>query len=321
MGMLKRAAGLFAAVATAGVGAQAWAADLLGQPTPGAIDMQPAASPLRHQQMFFHNAILLPIITAIVLFVLALLLWCIVRFNKRANPSPARWSHNTPIEVIWTVVPVLILMFISIFSFKLLYAFHELPRPDVTVKATGNQWYWSYEYPDLNVSEYTSVLLPEDQAKARGAPFRLAADNPMVVPVGKTVRVLVTGADVIHSWTVPAFGVKIDAVPGRVNQTWFRAEREGVYYGQCSELCGVDHAFMPIEVRVVSEPEFEAWVKSKGGSMTPAPAAAPAAAAAVPAAATAPAAPASGAASAAESSAPAASAAPAASSAAAAPAH
>jgi cytochrome c oxidase subunit 2 len=318
MGMLKRAAGLFAAVATAGVGAQAWAADLLGQPTPGAIDMQPAGAPLRHQQMFFHNVILLPIITAIVLLVLALLLWCAIRFNKRANPTPARWSHNTPIEVLWTVVPVLILMFISIFSFKLLYAFHDLPKPDVTVKATGNQWYWSYEYPDLNVSEYTSVLLPEDQAKARGVPFRLAADNPMVVPVNKTVRVLVTGADVIHSWTVPAFGVKIDAVPGRVNQTWFRAEREGVYYGQCSELCGVDHAFMPIEVRVVSEPEFEAWVKSKGGSMTPPAPAAPAAA--VPANATAAAAPASGAAAATAASTPAASAAPVASSAAAAPA-
>jgi len=325
MGMLKRAAGLFAAVATAGVGAQARAADLLGQPTPGAIDMQPAAAPLRHQQEFFHNAILLPIITVITLFVLALLLWCIIRFNKRANPTPARWSHNTPIEVLWTTVPVLILMFIAIFSFKLLYAFHDLPKPDVTVKATGNQWYWSYEYPDIKVGEYTSVLLPEDQAKARGVPFRLAADNPMVVPVGKTVRVLVTGADVIHAWTIPAFGVKIDAIPGRVNQTWFRAEREGVYYGECSELCGVDHAFMPIEVRVVSQPAFEAWVKSKGGSLTPAAPAAPAAAApaaataATPANAAAAAAPASGAASATAANTPAASAAPA-SSAAAAPA-
>ena len=268
--MLGRAAGLITTVAMAGLAAQARAAELLGQPTPGAFDLQPGASPLRHQAAFFHNVILMPIVTAIVVFVAALLIYCIVRFNRKANPTPARWSHNTPIEVLWTVVPVLILMFIAIFSFKLLYAFHDLPKPDVTVKATGNQWYWSYEYPDLKVAEYTSVMVPEDKARAMGVPFRLAADNPIVVPVNKTVRMLVTGADVIHAWTIPAFGVKVDAIPGRVNQTWFKAEREGVYYGQCSELCGVDHAFMPIEVRVVSQDAFNAWVASKGGSTAPA---------------------------------------------------
>ena len=306
MGMLKRATGsVVAAIAAAGYGAAARAADLLGQPTPGAIDMQPSAAPLRTQQMFMHNVILLPIVTIIAVFVAALLLWCIFRFNKRANPVPARFSHNTPIEIIWTVVPVLILMFIAIFSFKLLYAFHDMPPPDVTVKATGNQWYWTYAYPDLKVAEYTSNILPED--KAGPALYRLRADNPMVVPVNKVVRVLTTGADVIHAWTIPAFGVKIDSVPGKTNQTWFKAERTGTYYGQCSELCGINHAFMPIEVRVVTQPEFDAWVASKGGGA--AAAAAPASSAATNAAATS--APAASSAPA-NSSAPAASAAPAA---------
>jgi cytochrome c oxidase subunit 2 len=282
MRVLKLAAGLSAGVFATAVGLGAQAAELLGQPTPGAIDMQPGASPLRHQQMFFHNDILLPITTAITLFVLALLIYCMVRFNKRANPTPAKWSHNTVVEVVWTVVPVLILMFIAIFSFKLLYAFHELPRADVTVKVVGSQWYWTYEYPDLKVGEYTSTMLSEDEAKAKGVPFRLAASEPLVAPVNKTVRVLMTGADVIHAWTIPAFGVKIDATPGRLTQTWFKAERVGTYYGQCSELCGVDHAFMPIEVKVVSQAEFDAWVASKGGEVpgaAPAESSAPAAAA------------------------------------------
>ena len=281
MRVLKLAAGLSAGVFATAVGLGAQAAELLGQPTPGAIDMQPGASPLRHQQMFFHNDILLPIITAITLFVLGLLIYCMVRFNKRANPTPASWSHNTVVEVVWTVVPVLILMFIAIFSFKLLYAFHELPRADVTVKVTGNQWYWTYEYPDLKVPEYTSMLLPEDQAKAQGVPYRLAATEPLVAPVNAYVRVEVTGADVIHSFAMPAFGIKIDGIPGRMNQTWFKAERVGTYYGQCSELCGVDHAFMPIMIKVVTQPEFDAWVASKGGQApaaktAAAPAAAPA---------------------------------------------
>jgi len=283
---------LAAGAATAGLaafwGAAAWAQDLFGQPTPGAIDLQPGVTPLREEAIFFHNVILLPIITAISLFVLGLLIYVMVRFNKRANPVPARWSHNTPVEVVWTVLPVLILMFIAIFSFRLLFHYHDMPRPDVTVKATGYQWYWGFEYPDQKIPEFVSNILPEDQAKAKGAPYRLAATEPLVVPINKTVRVLVTGADVIHAFAVPSFGVITDAVPGRVNETWFKADRLGVYYGQCRELCGVDHAFMPIEVHVVTQAQFDAWVKSKGGGAEPAAAAATAATeAAAPAAASA----------------------------------
>jgi len=281
------AMGLAAGAMTAFWGASALAEDLIGQPTPGGIDMQPGVTPLKHDAIFFHNAILLPIITAITLFVLFLLVWVIVRYNKRANPTPARWSHNTVIEVTWTLVPVLILVFISIFSFKLLFAYHDMPKPDLTVKATGYQWYWGYEYPDQKIPEFISNILPEDKAKAKGAPYRLAATEPLVVPVNKTVRVLVTGADVIHSFAVPAFGVIMDGIPGRVNETWFKVDRIGTYYGSCRELCGVDHAFMPIEVRVVSQADFDAWVVSKHGTTA---AATPAqTAAAVPAAAAPPA--------------------------------
>ena len=282
------AAGAFAVM----FGAQALAEDLLGQPTPGGIGLQPAASPLKHDAHFFHDAILMPVITIISLFVLALLVWIVVRYNKRANPVPARWSHNTVIEVIWTLAPVAILMVISIFSFKLLFAYHDMPKPYMTVKATGYQWYWGYEYPDQKIGEITSSILPEDEAKARGVPFRLAATEPMVVPVNQVVRVQTTGADVIHAFALPAFGMKMDAIPGRLNEQWFNAEKVGTYYGQCSELCGVDHAFMPIEIKVVSQADFDAWVAAKApaapaaetASAAPAPAA-PAAAPAAPAAA------------------------------------
>jgi cytochrome c oxidase subunit 2 len=275
------ATGVAAGAMAAFWGASALAGDLVGQPTPGAIDFQPGVTPLREQAMWFHNVILLPIITIIVLLVLGLLVWVMVRYNKRANPTPARWSHNTPVEVIWTLAPVLILVVIAIFSFKLLFAFHDMPKPDLTIKATGYQWYWGYEYPDQKISEFVSNVLPEDQAKAKGVPYRLASNNPLVVPVNTNVRVLVTGADVIHGFGIPAFGILIDAIPGRVNQTWFRADRTGTFYGQCRELCGIDHAFMPIEVHVVTRPEFDAWVASKHG--TPA-AATPSTAAGAPAA-------------------------------------
>jgi len=260
MVMRRLASGAALAAATLMTAGGAFAADLMGQPTPGAIDFQPAAAPLKHQVIFFHNVILLPIITAIVLLVLGLLLWCVVRYNSRANPVPAKFSHNTLVEVIWTTVPVLILMGIAVFSFRLLYAYHDMPKPDLTVKVTGYQWYWGYAYPDQKIDEITSTKMEEAEAKAKGVPYRLAANNPMVVPVGKVVRVLVTGADVIHAWANPAFGTKIDAIPGRVNQTWFNAEKIGVYYGQCSELCGIDHAFMPTEVDVVSQADFDKWV-------------------------------------------------------------
>ena len=245
--------------------------DRMGQPTPGGITLQPAASPLKVEAHFFHDWILLPIITAITILVLALLIWIVVRYNKKANPVPAKWSHNTLIEVIWTVLPVLILVFISLFSFRLLFAYNNMPDPYLTVKATGNQWNWGYEYPDQGITEYVSNMLSEEEIAERGMDhglYRLAADEPIVVPVGKTIRIQVTAADVIHAFALPAFGLKIDAVPGRLNETWFRADRVGTFYGQCSELCGVDHAFMPIEIRVVSQADFEAWVVSKGGSMT-----------------------------------------------------
>lgn len=249
-----------------------WARPLVGQPTDGDLGLQPSASPLKVEATFFHNAILMPVITFITLLVLGLLIWIVIRYNKKANPVPARWSHNTLVEVIWTVLPVLILVGISLFSFRLLFAYHDMPTPDLTVKATGNQWNWAYEYPDQGVPEYISNMLPEDELATRGMPhslYRLAADEPIVVPVGKTVRVLVTATDVIHAFALPAFGLKTDAIPGRVNETWFRADRVGTFYGQCSELCGVDHAFMPIQINVVTQAEFEAWVVGKGGSMTP----------------------------------------------------
>jgi cytochrome c oxidase subunit 2 len=277
--MRKLAAGLGAGILASSLAASAWSADLLGQPTPGAIDLQPAASVLKHDAIAFHNHILLPIITAISVLVMFLLLWVIVRYNKRANPVPANWSHNTVIEVLWTIVPVLILVVIAVPSFTLLFKYHDMPKPYMTVKATGYQWYWGYEYPDQKIPEITSLILPEDQAKAKNVPYRLAATAPMVVPVNKVVRVQVTAVDVIHSFALPAFGLKMDAVPGRLNETWFKAEKPGIYYGQCSELCGVDHAFMPIEIKVVSQPEFDAWVATKAPP-APAVAAAPAATAA-----------------------------------------
>jgi len=270
-GIRARATGVAAGVLMALWSVSAAAEDLIGQPTDKAIDMQPGVTPLKHDAIFFHNVILLPIITGITLLVLGLLLWIIVRYNKRANPTPAKWSHNTPLEIIWTLIPVLILVVIAVFSFKLLFEYHDMPKPYMTVKATGYQWYWGYEYPDQKLPEFVSNLLPEDKAKATGVPYRLATTAPMVVPVNKTVQVLVTGADVIHAWAVPAFGVIMDAIPGRVNSTFFNADRIGTYYGSCRELCGVDHAFMPIEVKVVSQADFDAWVASKKG---PAPAAA-----------------------------------------------
>ena len=260
------------AATIAGVGAMLWGAaaradDLIGQPTPGAIDLQPGVTDLRNQAIWFHDIILLPIITIITLFVLGLLVWVVIRYNKRANPVPAKWSHNTAIEVAWTLIPVLILVVISIFSFRLLFDYNDMPKPDVTIKATGYQWYWGYEYPDQKVGEFISNVLPEDQANAKGVPYRLAATEPLVVPVNAVVRGQVTGADVIHAFAVPSFGIIADAVPGRLNETWFKAKRVGTYYGNCRELCGVDHAFMPIEVKVVSQADFDAWVAKKGGSV------------------------------------------------------
>lgn len=258
----------------------ALAQDLMGQPTPGAIDLQPAASELKHHAIWFHDIVLMPIITAITLLVLGLLIWIVVRYNKKANPVPAKFSHNTTVEIVWTLVPVLILMVIAIFSFRLLFHYNDMPKPYMTVKATGYQWYWGYEYPDQKISEIVSLPLTKEQADAKKVPYLLAADKAMVVPVNQVVRVQVTGADVIHAFALPAFGLKTDAIPGRLNETWFKAERTGVFYGQCSELCGVDHANMPIEIQVVTQAQFDAWVKEKVAPPAPAAAPAPAAGAA-----------------------------------------
>jgi len=231
----------------------------LGQPSPWQVGLQQSASPVMDNIIWFHD-FLLYIITGIAGFVLVLLVIVMVRFNARTNPIPSRTTHNTLIEIAWTLIPIVILMFIAVPSFKLLFFQLNVPPADLTVKATGKQWYWSYSYPDNGQFEFDSLMLKEGERK-EGQPRLLAVDNEMVVPVNKTVRVITTGSDVIHSFAVPSFGIKIDAVPGRINETWFTATREGVYYGQCSELCGKDHAFMPIAVRAVSEQAFSAWVE------------------------------------------------------------
>lgn len=228
-----------------------------GQPSPWQIGLQGSATPVMDDIVWFHD-FLLWVIFAISVFVLALLVIVMVKFNARANPVPSRTTHNTTIEVIWTVVPVLILVAIAVPSFRLLFYQLNTPKADITVKATGKQWFWTYSYPD-DKFEFDSLMVQEKDLKP-GQPRLLAVDNVMVVPVHKVVRVLTTGADVIHAFAVPSFGIKIDAIPGRINETWFKAEREGMYYGQCSELCGRDHAFMPIAVHVVSEKEYAAWV-------------------------------------------------------------
>jgi len=235
-GMGRKGFGFAAAAVMTTLAGHAFADDLLGQPTPGGIALQPAASVLKHDAIWFHDWVLLPIITAITLLVLGLLVWIAVRYNKKANPVPAKFSHNTTIEIIWTIVPVLILMIIAIFSFRLLFRYNDMPKPYMTVKATGYQWYWGYEYPDQKVPEIISKVLSEEEVAAKGLPhglYRLAADNAMVVPVNQVVRVQVTAADVIHAFALPAFGLKTDAIPGRLNETWFKAEKVGTYYGQC----------------------------------------------------------------------------------------
>jgi len=248
------------------------------QPVPWQMNLQPAASPIMEMIHTFNNGMLI-VMAVIVTFVLALLLWCIVRFNSRANPVPSRTTHNTLIEVAWTVLPILILVGIAVPSFSLLFAQHDPARaiagydpetdPPLTIKATGNQWFWSYEYPDNGALGFDSIMLSEDARAAdpSAGPRLLAVDNELVVPTGRVVRMQVIGADVIHSFAMPAFGVKIDAVPGRLNETWFRVDREGMYYGQCSELCGRDHAFMPIAIRAVSPAAFEAWVTAAAADL------------------------------------------------------
>lgn len=227
-------------------------------PKPWETGFQPAVTPVAEQIHSFHHMLLI-IITAIAAFVLLLLLIVILRFNARANPVPSKTSHNTLIEVIWTVVPVMILVTIAIPSFKLIYYADRTPDAEMTIKAIGHQWYWSYEYPDNGNFTFDSLLVDDKDLKP-GEPRLLTADNPLVIPVNTKIRLLITASDVIHSFAVPAFGVKLDGTPGRVSETWTEVTQEGTYYGQCSELCGTGHAYMPITVQVVSKEKFAAWV-------------------------------------------------------------
>jgi cytochrome c oxidase subunit II len=226
----------------------------LGQPAPWEWKLQEAATPVMEDIVWFHN-FLFWLITIITLFVLGLLVAIVVKFNAKANPVASKTTHNTLIEVAWTLIPVLILVGIAVPSFRLLFLELDIPKADLTIKVTGKQWYWSYAYPDNGKFEFDSLLAQDKM------PRLLGVDNEMVVPVNKVVRIQTTGADVIHSFAVPAFGIKIDSVPGRLNETWFKSTKLGMFYGQCSELCGKDHAFMPIAVRVVSDQEFAAWVE------------------------------------------------------------
>ena len=238
----------------AGMALAAGGAAFGDQPKPWEMTLQEAATPVMENIISFHN-LLLVIITLITLFVLALLVIVVVKFNAKANPVPSRTTHHTLIEVAWTLIPVLILVAIAVPSFRLLFQQLDIPKADLTVKVTGKQWYWSYAYPDNGKFEFDSLMAADKQ------PRLLGVDNEMVVPVNKVIRVQTTGADVIHAFAVPAFGIKIDSIPGRLNETWFKATKVGMYYGQCSELCGKDHAFMPIAVRVVTDQEFASWVE------------------------------------------------------------
>jgi cytochrome c oxidase subunit 2 len=268
---------------TAGTAYAQQALEIIGQPEPGGIGFQPSVTELKHDIVWLDTMINY-IIGAIVVFVTALLLYTIVRFNRRANPTPARFTHNSPLEVAWTLIPIVILVFIGAFSLPILFKQQEIPVGEVTIKATGNQWYWSYDYVDEGISfdSYmigspatggTNMMTPEVEAQLKAAgygkeQFLLATDTAVVVPVGKVVVVQVTATDVIHSWKVPAFGVMQDAVPGRTAGLWFKAEQEGIYFGQCSEICGQMHAFMPITVKVVSEAAYAQWLeKAKAGDV------------------------------------------------------
>jgi len=232
---------------------------LAEQPKNWQLGYQNSVTPVMNDLVFMHDYILLPIITAISVFVLFLILYAVWKFRASKNPNPSKTSHNTLIEVLWTVIPCLILVVIAIPSFKLLYKQDVIPKADITIKAIGYQWYWGYEYPDQKIAFEASMIETKDLKP--GQPRLLATDRHVVVPVNKVVKVLITANDVLHAWALPAFGVKRDAVPGRINETWFKAEKEGIFYGQCSELCGIKHAFMPITVEVVSEEKYKEWVE------------------------------------------------------------
>ena len=232
---------------------------LANQPKDWQFGFQDAASQSMYEIVSFHNSILLPIIIAISVFVLFLMAYACIRFRASRNPNPSKTTHNVAVEVLWTLIPCLILIIMAVPSFKILYSQDTIPKADVTIKAIGYQWYWGYEYPDENII-FDSYMIEEKDLK-EGQPRLLAVDNEVVVPVNKVVKVLITANDVLHAWALPSFGVKRDAMPGRVNETWFKADRVGTYYGQCSELCGIKHAFMPITVRVVTDEEYKNWLE------------------------------------------------------------
>ncbi|MDA9121779.1 cytochrome c oxidase subunit II [Candidatus Pelagibacter sp.] len=244
---------LFTVLATI-LSTQVWA----NQPKNWQLGFQDSASQGMTEIVSFHNNILLPVIIAISVFVLFLMIYVCIRFRESKNPNPSKTTHNVAVEVLWTLIPCLILIVMAVPSFKILYKQDTIPKADVTVKAVGYQWYWGYEYPDENII-FESYMIKENELKDN-QPRLLTVDNEVVVPVNKVVKVLITANDVLHAWALPSFGVKRDAVPGRINETWFKAEKVGTYYGQCSELCGIQHAFMPITVRVVTDEEYAIWL-------------------------------------------------------------
>lgn len=250
---------------------------LADQPHPKQLGLQAPASPVMEEIVWFHNDLLMPLITGIVVFVAALLIYVMVRFNAKTNPEPSTTTHNVPLEIVWTIVPVIILIIVAIPSFRLLYLGAVHPEPELTVKATGYQWYWGYEYMDNGGLSFMANMIPDkDIDAAKGQVRLLSTDEPIVLPVDTNILFQVTAADVLHAFAVPAFGIKVDAVPGRLNETWVKITKPGVYYGQCSELCGTRHGFMPIEVHAVSKEDFNKWVISKGGTVKTAAVEAPA---------------------------------------------
>jgi cytochrome c oxidase subunit 2 len=239
------------------------AAERVGAASPWQMGFQEAATPIMEQVTQFHN-LLLVIITGITIFVLVLMLYIAWRFSERRNPEPSKTTHNTLLEVVWTVVPVLILVVIAIPSFRLMYYQAEVANADMTIKATGRQWYWTYEYPDHGGFTFDSFMIADDEINPEEGQLRqLSVDEAIVLPVGRNIRIQITASDVLHSFAMPSFGIKTDAIPGRLNETWARIDEPGIYYGQCSELCGVGHAEMPIVVRAVSEEDFQDWIETQ----------------------------------------------------------
>ncbi len=265
-GVLALAFHAFPAFAGAAEGLQ-----IIGQPKNWEFGFQTPASPVKEQMEAFHNHLLVPLITITTVFVLALLVWVVIRYNRHVNPNPSKTTHNTMLEIVWTVIPVVILVLMVVPSMKLLYTADRTHDAEMTLNIKGYQWYWGYEYPDHGGVAFNANLVPEEDLKKNNdpRPRLLATDNPVVLPVDTNIRLLITAADVLHSWAVPSFGVKLDAVPGHTNETWVRIDKPGIYYGQCSELCGTNHGFMPIEINAVSKERFAQWIRAQENGKMP----------------------------------------------------